>query len=77
MTLHLYLGASKKSGLLPWGLWLIGHESLLLLNVLSAWRAGLVAGLRLGKAYGVFYHPGFGSVVLAPRFLGTPPPFVT
>jgi len=27
------------------------------------WRAGLVAGLRLGQAYGVFHQPGFRLLV--------------
>ena len=40
-------------------------------------RAGLVAGLWVGQAYGVFYLPGFGLVVPAPWLLGTQPPFVT
>ena len=41
------------------------------------WQAGLVAGLRVGQAYGVFYRSGFGLVVLAPRSLSTQPPFAT
>ena len=40
------------------------------------WQAGLVAGLRVGQAYGVFYQPGFGSAVPAPRSLSTQPAFV-
>ena len=27
------------------------------------WRAGLVAGLWVGQAYGVFHRPGFGLLV--------------
>ena len=41
------------------------------------WRAGLVAGLRVGHAYGVFYRPGFGLLVSVPRSLSTQPPFAT
>ena len=41
------------------------------------WRAGLVAGLRVGQDYGVFHRPGFGSVVPVPRSLSTQPPFAT
>ena len=40
-------------------------------------RAGLVAGLWVGQAYGVFYLPGFGLAVPAPWLQGTQPPFVT
>ena len=32
------------------------------------WQAGLMAGLRVGQAYGVFHRPGFGSLVPVPRF---------
>ena len=46
-------------------------------EVLSAWQAGLVAGLWVGQAYGVFHQPGFGSVVPVSRSLSTQPPFVT
>ena len=39
--------------------------------------AGLVAGLRVWQADGVFYLPGFGLAVPAPWLLGTQPPFAT
>jgi len=39
------------------------------------WRAGLVAGLRVGQAYGVFQRPEFGLLVPVPRSLSTQPPF--
>ena len=35
------------------------------------WQAGLVAGLRVGQAYGVFHRPGFGLLVSVPRSLST------
>ena len=41
------------------------------------WQAGLVAGLRVGQAYGVFHRPGFGLLVPVLRPLSTKPPFVT
>jgi len=41
------------------------------------WRAGLVAGLQVGQAYGVFHRPGFGLLVSVPRSLRTQPPFGT
>ena len=41
------------------------------------WRAGLVAGLQVGQAYGVFHRPGFGLLVSVPRSLSTQPPFAT
>ena len=41
------------------------------------WRMGLVAGLRVGQAYGVFHQPGFGLLVSVPRSLSTQPPFAT
>ena len=41
------------------------------------WRAGLVAGLRVGQAYGMFHRPGFGLLVSVPRSLSTQPSFVT
>ena len=41
------------------------------------WRAGLVAGLRVGQAYGVFHRPGFGLLVSVPRSLSTQPLFAT
>ena len=41
------------------------------------WWAGLVAGLRVGHAYGVFHRPGFGLLVPVPRSLSTQAPFVT
>ena len=31
----------------------------------------LVAGLRVGQAYGVFHRPGFGLLVSVPRSLST------
>ena len=34
-----------------------------------------MAGVPVGQAYGVFYQPGLGSVVPAPRLLGTKPSF--
>ena len=39
--------------------------------------AGLVAGLRVGQAYGVFHQPGFGLLVSVPRCLSTQTPFAT
>ena len=41
------------------------------------WWAGLVAGLRVGQAYGVFHRPGFGLLVSVPKSLSTQPPFAT
>ena len=41
------------------------------------WRAGLVAGLRVGQAYGGSHRPGFGLLGSVPRSLSTQPPFVT
>ena len=41
------------------------------------WRAGLVTGLRVGQAYGVFHRPGFGLLGSVPRSLSTQPPFAT
>ena len=41
------------------------------------WRAGLVAGLRVGQAYGVFHRPGFLLLVSVPRSLSIQPPFAT
>jgi len=41
------------------------------------WRVGLVAGLRVGQAYGVFHRPGFGLLASVPRSLSTQPPFAT
>ena len=41
------------------------------------WWAGLVAGLQVGQAYGVFHQPGFGLLVSVPRSLSTQPPFAT
>ena len=41
------------------------------------WRAGLVAGLWVGQAYGVFYRPGFGLLGSVPRSLSTQPPCAT
>ena len=34
-----------------------------------------MAGLRVGKAYGVFQRPGFGLLVPVPRSLSTRPSF--
>ena len=31
------------------------------------WKAGLLAGLLVGQAYGVFHRPGFGLLVSVPR----------
>ena len=60
MSLHLGLGAS---GLVPWGAvspWprAPNCSGLSQPGGPSAWRAGLVAGLWVGQAYGVFYLPG-------------------
>jgi len=41
------------------------------------WRVGLMAGLRVEQAYGVFHRPGFGLLVSLPISLSTQPPFVT
>ena len=41
------------------------------------WRAGLVAGLRVEQAYGVFHRPGFGLLGSVPRSLSTQPPIGT
>ena len=41
------------------------------------WWAGLVAGLWVGQAFGVFLLLGLGVVAPAPRFLGTQPPCAT
>ena len=41
------------------------------------WQAGLMAGLRVGQACGVFHLPGFGLLVSVPRSLSTQPSFVT
>ena len=41
------------------------------------WQAGLVAGLRVGQAYGVFHQTGFGLLGSVPRTLSTQPPFAT
>ena len=40
-------------------------------------RAGLVAGLRVGQAYGVSHRPGFGLLGSVPRPFITQPPFAT
>ena len=47
-----------------------------MVSVTGAWagaglQAGLVAGFRVGQAYGVFYLPGIGLAVPAPWLLGT------
>ena len=52
----------QYDGCLTWGL---------------GWRLGLVAGLRVGQAYGVFHWSGFGLLVPVPRSLSTQPPFAT
>ena len=36
-----------------------------------------MAGLRVGRAFGVFLLLGLGVVAPAPRFLGTQPPCAT
>ena len=41
------------------------------------WQAGLVAGSRVGQAYGVFHQPWFGLLVPVSRSLSTQPPFAT
>ena len=41
------------------------------------WRAGLMAGFRVGQAYGVFHRPGFGLLVSVSRSLRTQTPFAT
>ena len=41
------------------------------------WQVGLVAGLRVGQAYGVFHRPGFWLLVSVFRSLSTQPPFAT
>ena len=41
------------------------------------WWTGLVDGLRVGQAYGVFHRPGFGLLGSVPRCLRTQPPFAT
>ena len=41
------------------------------------WRAEIVAGLRVGQAYGVSHRPGFGLLGSVPRSLSTQPPFAT
>ena len=41
------------------------------------WRAGLVAGLQVGRALGCSGCLGLGSAVPVPIFLGTQPPYAT
>ena len=41
------------------------------------WWAGLVAGLQVGQAYGMFHRPGFGLLVPVPRSLSTQSSFAT
>ena len=41
------------------------------------WQAGLMTGLWVGEAYGVFHQPGFGLLVSVPRSLSIQPPFAT
>ena len=38
----------------------------------AGFRVGLVAGLQIGQAYGVFYLPGFGLAVPVPLAPGHP-----
>ena len=80
MTLRLTGVGCLRSGSFG-GLWLGGPEPPLLRVVQpggpSAWRAGLVAGVRVGQAYGVFHRPGFGLLGSVPRSLSTQPPFAT
>ena len=52
----------QSDGCLIWGL---------------GWRAGLVAGLWVGQAYGVSHRPGFGLLESVPISLSTQPPFMT
>ena len=52
----------QSDGCLIWGL---------------GWWAGLVAGLRVGQAYGVSHRPGFGLLGSVPKSLSTQPPFAT
>ena len=62
----LDLGSGEASGARGW---VVGRAGL--------WQAGLVAGLRVGQAYGVFHLPGLGFLVSVPRSLSTQPPFAT
>ena len=48
-----------------------------MLDLGSGGRAGVVAGLRVGQAYGMFPRPGFGLLVSVPRSLSTQLPFAT
>ena len=41
------------------------------------WWAGLLAGLQVGQACGVFHRPWFGLLVPVARSLSTQPPFAT
>ena len=41
------------------------------------WLVGLVAGLWVRQAYGLFHQHGFGLLVSVPRSLSTQPPFPT
>jgi len=41
------------------------------------WQMGLVAGLWVGQAFGMFYCLEFRLAVPAPRFLGTHPLLAT
>ena len=73
--LFLLLGWGA-SGLAPWGLWLMGHEPPSHWAG-SAWRpsagqAGLVAGLWVGQAFGMFLLPGFGVSSSSPWVPGHP-----
>ena len=59
-----------------WGLWLGGPEAPLLRVVQpgcpSAWRAGLVAGLRVGQAYGGVPPTWVWVVGVSPQILEHP-----
>ena len=61
---------------LLWGLWLGGPEPPLLRVVQpggpSAWRAGLVAGLRVGQAYGGVPLTWVWVVGVSPQILEHP-----
>ena len=68
------LGAS---GLAPWGAVALAPRASyspvwVSLEALSAGRAGLVAGLRVGQAFGMFLLPGFGVGSSSPWVPGHP-----
>ena len=48
-----------------------------MLDLGSGGGGGLVAGLRVVQAYGVFHQPGFEMLVSVPRSLSTQPSFAT